>query len=41
MKLLKLMIALFPALLQLIQALCDHYDCDEKKADPASAPHAP
>jgi hypothetical protein len=29
MKLLKLIIALFPALLQLAQALCDHYDCDD------------
>jgi hypothetical protein len=38
MKLLKLMIALFPALLQLITALCDHYDCAEKKAVPASEP---
>jgi hypothetical protein len=39
MKLIKLLIALFPGILQLLQAMCDHYDCDQKKAVPASEPH--
>ena len=38
MKLIKLLIALFPGILQLLQAMCDHYDCDESKVAPAPQP---